>query len=367
MKKMNKVLYVILGMVIGILIVGLVYKYTDLFKGPASTNNVIKNYSGKTIVEKNSLASSVEKAKDSVVMIEGYSGNDEKSTGTGFVYKTDDKYAYIMTNEHVIDECTKIVLVMSDDSEVEGKVLGSDEYLDLAVIRVDKNKIKGVAVIGTSEKSKVGDTIFTIGTPMGYEYRGTVTSGILSGKDRMVSVSVGNSETSDYVMKVLQIDAAVNPGNSGGPLLNTNGEVIGIVSMKLVDQEIEGMGFAIPIEYAMSHIENLEQGKEIEWPVLGISMLNVTDTTYLYREGVDITDGTSEGVVVISVSKDSGASKSDLQKGDIITALNGEKVKNIAYLRYELYKYKPGDTIEITYMRNKKEAKTKVTLQKSNK
>ena len=366
MKKMNKILYIVLGIVIGILIVGLLYKYTGLFNNGGSTNNVIKNYSGKTIIEKNSLASSVDKAKDSVVMIEGYKGNDMSSTGTGFVYKADDKYAYVMTNEHVIDGCNKIVLVMSDDSEVEGKVLGSDEYLDLAVIRMDKNKIKGVAIISSSEKSKVGDTIFTIGTPMGYEYRGTVTSGILSGKDRMVSVSVGNnSETSDYVMKVLQIDAAVNPGNSGGPLLNSNGEVIGIVSMKLVDQEIEGMGFAIPIEYAMSHIENLEQGKEIEWPVLGISMLNVTDTTYLYRSGIDITDGSTDGVVVIDVSKGSGAARSDLQKGDIITAINKEKVKNIAYLRYELYKYKPCDTIEITYLRDKKERTTKVTLQKS--
>ena len=102
---------------------------------------------------------------------------------------------------------------------------------------------------------RLGDTVFTVGSPLGYNYRGSVTSGRLSGKDRMVSVSVGNSNSEDWVMRVLQTDAAINPGNSGGPLLNANGEVIGINSMKLVQEEIEGMGFAIPIEYAMSHID----------------------------------------------------------------------------------------------------------------
>ena len=254
---------------------------------------------------------------------------------------------------------------MSDDSEVTGKLLGSDEYLDLAVIRIPKANVKSVAIISTSENMEVGDGIFTIGSPLGYEYRGSVTSGILSGKDRLVELSDGNSKTNDYIMKVLQRDAAINPGKSGGPLLNMNGEVIGVNSMKLVEEEVEGMGFAIPIEYAMKHIDSLEQGKEIEWPVMGISMLNVTDTTYLYRNAIEITDGTKNGVVVVKVLNGSGASKSDLKKGDIITKINNEKVNNIAYLRYELYKYKVGDTIEVTYKRNGKESKTKVTLERS--
>ena len=361
--KNNKFfVYTIIGIFIGIIIVLLLLKYTNL--GNLTTKTITKN--GKTIVEKNSISEAVNKSKDSVVMIQKYKNTQVSSTGTGFVYKTDDKYGYVMTNEHVIEDAEKIVLIMADDTEVEGTLLGSDQYLDLAVIRINKNNVIGVAEIGDSTNTSVGDTVFTIGTPMGYEYRGTVTSGILSGKDRMVSVSVGNkSNTEDYVMKVLQTDAAINPGNSGGPLLNINGEVIGVNSMKLVEEEIEGMGFAIPIEYALSHVNQLEQGKSIDWPVLGISMLNVTDTTGLYRMGLSVEAGTKKGVVVAAITENTGASKSELKKGDIITSINGEEVKNIAYLRYELYKYTPGETIEVTYKRNGKESKTKVTLSKN--
>lgn len=351
---------VFLGCFIGIASIVLLSRYTSLFN-----TTITKN--GRTIVEKNSISDAVEKAKDAVVMIQGYKNTQVASTGTGFVYKTDSKYGYIMTNEHVVEGTEKVVLIMANDEEVEGKLLGGDEYLDLAVIRIPKDKVMVVSEIGDSTNSNVGDTVFTIGTPMGYDYRGTVTSGILSGKDRMVGVSIGNSTTQDYVMKVLQTDAAINPGNSGGPLLNVNGEVIGVNSMKLVQEEIEGMGFAIPIEYAMSHIEALEKSNSIDWPVLGISMLNATDTTALYQNSIQIPSKTVEGVVVASITENTGASKSELKKGDIITAINGEKVKNIAYLRYELYKYTPGEVIEVTYLRDNKEHKTKVTLTKSEK
>ena len=360
MKKNKSVIFIIIGLVCGIVLCLLLFKYTDIF----TKTNIMTN--NKTIVEKNSISEAVSKSKDSVVVVKGYKNGQVASTGTGFVYKTDSKYGYVMTNEHVIEEVEKATLVMANDKEVDCKILGSDPYLDLAVIRIDKNDVVSVIEIGDSNNIEVGDTLFTIGSPMGYDYRGTVTSGILSGKDRMVKVSVGNnSRTEDYVMKVLQTDAAINPGNSGGPLLNINGEVIGINSMKLVQEEIEGMGFAIPIEYAMSHVEQLEQNKSIDWPVLGISMLNATDTTALYRNGLSVPAGTSSGVVVMSITKDTGASKSDLKAGDIITAINGEKVENIAYLRYELYKYTPGETIEVSFLRDGKEHKTKVTLSKS--
>lgn len=369
MKTNNKnttiktILLIILGSVLGVILSFVLIKYTKLSEVLEVTKTVTKN--GKTVVEKSSISDSVEKSKDSVVMIRGYKGETESSTGTGFVYKTDDKFGYVMTNQHVVDKIDKVILVMSDDNEVEGQILGGDEYLDLAIIKINKKDVKGVAEIGDSSSSNVGDTVFTIGSPMGYEYRGTVTSGILSGKNRMVSVSVNNSSTEDYVMKVLQTDAAINPGNSGGPLLNINGEVIGINSMKLVQEEIEGMGFAIPIEYAMSHVDSLESGKSIEWPVLGISMINVNDTSTLYRNNISIPRNITSGVVVANITENSGASKSDLKKGDIILALNGEKVQNTAYLRYELYKYKPGESIEVTYYRNNKDYKTKITLSSS--
>ena len=167
-------------------------------------------------------------------------------------------------------------------------------------------------------------------------------------------------------MRVLQIDASINPGNSGGPLLNANGEVIGICSLKLVDDEIEGMGFAIPIEYAMSHATSLESGEKIQWPLLGISMTNVTDTTNIDRNGIKVDSSIKEGVVVISVADNTGAKAAGIKSGDIIIKINDNKVKDSAYLRYELYQYQAGDEINITLIRDGKEKVVKVKLGKNN-
>lgn len=365
-KPYNFFLLVFVFIVGGISTIALL-KWTPLLNeiiGSVTTTTTIKQ-NGTAVYEKSSLSASVEKIYDAVVMIKSYQNTQQISTGTGFVYKIDNSYGYILTNQHVVSSANKIVLVMSNDEEVEGQVLGGDEYLDLAVIRIDKSSVTQVATIGSSEKVNLGDTIFTVGSPLGEDYRGSVTSGILSGKDRMVSVSVSNSTNSDWVMRVLQIDASINPGNSGGPLLNVNGEVIGICSMKLVDDDIEGMGFAIPIEYAMSHINSLEKGKKIEWPLLGISMANVSDSQLLRRNGITIDESISKGVVVVNIMENTGAASSDLKIGDIITKINENEVKNYAYLRYELYQHQAGDTIEVTYIRNGKEATTKVKLSKT--
>ena len=326
-----------------------------------TTNKKCQACSGTVIVNDGSLSAAVEKIYNAVMMVRNYSNNQIQSTGSGFIYKTDNKYGYLLTNHHVIAGASKITLIRSDDKEIEGTVVGSDEFLDLAVVKIDKQEVLEVATIGTSENIKLGDTVFTVGSPLGYEYRGTVTDGILSGKDRMITVSISGN-TTDYVMKVLQTNAAVNPGNSGGPLVSATGEVIGVISLKLVQTEVENMGFAIPIEYALSHIESLEKGEKIIRPMIGITMTNVSDTYSLYKSGIIIDKDITEGVVVIEVAKDSGASKSDLQKGDVVIKINDEAISNFAYLRYELYKYKVGDTIKVTYLRDGKEKTTKVTL-----
>lgn len=367
-EKFKVIIYLFIAFILG----GLLMYYISsdekaLSLIPVSSNNKTtttqscRACSETVVVNDGSLSASVEKIYDAVMMVRNYKENQIQSTGSGFVYKTDSEYGYVLTNHHVIEGATKIVLVRSDDKEIDATVLGSDEYLDLAVLRINKSDVIDTAVISTSENSKIGDVVFTIGSPLGYEYRGTVTDGIISGKDRMVTVSIGGN-TNDYVMKVLQTNAAVNPGNSGGPLVNAKGEVIGIISLKLVQTEVENMGFAIPIEYAMSHIENLEKGQAIIRPMLGISMINATDTYSLYRSGIMIDKDITEGVVVVEISSNSGASKSDLKKGDVITKLNDEKITNVAYLRYELYKYNAGDTISVTYLRDGKEKTTKVTL-----
>ncbi len=357
---------IIFSFVIGGVMTFALLKWTPIINEVlGSSNNTIITKNETQVYEKTSLKAAIDKIYDAVVVIQVYQDGDLASTGSGFIYKVDNKYGYILTNEHVVEDNKEIKVVLTTDEEIEAEKLGGDEYLDLAVLRIDKDKVKMVANIGNSEKMNLGDSIFTVGSPMGYNYRGSVTSGVLSGKDRMVSVSVGNSSDDDWVMRVLQIDASINPGNSGGPLLNVNGEVIGICSMKLVNAQIEGMGFAIPIEYAMSHVDSLEQGKKIEWPLLGISMLNTTDTMNLYRNQIIIDKDVNEGVVVVECQKNTSAYDSDLKPGDVIIKLNDAKVKNIAYLRYELYQYQAGDTIEITYIRNGKEHKTKVTLGKN--
>lgn len=338
-------------------------KWTPLVSqviGTSGENVVTRN--DTQIYEKNSLAAAVDKVYDAVAMVSAYEQNSLISTGSAFVYKTDDKYGYLLTNYHVVSGADSVTVTMMDDTETEAKVLGGDEYLDLAVLRVDKSNVSMVANIGNSEDMKLGDTVFTVGTPMGEEYRGTVTSGILSGKDRMVSVSVSNTSSNDWVMRVLQFDASINPGNSGGPLVNANGEVIGICSLKLVDDEIEGMGFAIPIEYAMNHIESLEKGEEIKWPVLGVSMVNASDRTGLYRNQINIDRNITEGVVVVQAERGSGAADAGLTTGDVITKINGKEVKDSAYLRYELYQHQAGDTIKITYIRDGKENTVDVKL-----
>ena len=362
-ENVKTIFLIVFSFVMGGIIMFALLKWTPLVSevlGTSGETMVTRN--DTQVYEKNSLAAAVDKIYNAVAMVSAYQEDTLTSTGSAFVYKTDNKYGYLLTNYHVVDGADKVVLTMSDDTETEATVLGGDEYLDLSVLRVDKSNVSMVANIGTSEDMKLGDTVFTVGTPMGEEYRGTVTSGILSGKDRMVSVSVSNSSSSDWIMRVLQFDASINPGNSGGPLLNANGEVIGICSLKLVDDEIEGMGFAIPIEYAMNHIESLENGEEIDWPVLGVSMINANDTTALYRNGINVDRNITEGVVVVQAEKGSGAYDAGLTTGDVITKIDGKDVEDSAYLRYELYQHQAGDTIKITYIRNNKEHTVNVKL-----
>ena len=328
---------------------------------PTYTTGVVK-CKNDIKIDESGISTAVGEIFDATVTIQNYQNDKLASSGSGFIYKKGTTYAYIMTNHHVIEGAEKVLITLSNDDQIEGVVLGSDKYLDLAVVRIDGKNINQVAKIGSSENSNVGDTVITVGSPVGYEYRGTVTRGTLSGKNRMVEVSVASSN--DFVMRVLQIDAAINPGNSGGPLVNINGEVIGINSLKLVEDKIEGMGFAIPIEYAMEYVDNLEKGKEIERPFIGITMLNATDTYRLYQNGIILGDNIESGVVIVSISKGSGADKAGLSVGDVILSINGTEVSNSAFLKYELYKCQVGDTVEIKYMREKKIKTAKVTLTK---
>ena len=316
--------------------------------------------SGTMVVENGGISQSVSKVYDSVVMIKGYYRNRNIGSGSGYVYKKDDNYGYIMTNQHVVENTDKLIIKFSSGEEVEGTLLGGDKYIDIAVIRVPVDKIISVASIGSTENLKIGDTIFTVGTPVSEEYFNSVTGGHISGLNRKVTVDVESK--SDWVQDVIQIDASINPGNSGGPLVNFNGEVIGVNSLKLVDSSVEGMGFSIKIEDAMKHIDKLEKGEKIIRPLIGINYVNTTDTYSLARFGISIDSSITEGIVVTGIVSNSGASNAGLQKGDVIIKLNDDKVSNVSNLKYLLYKHDVGETIKITYIRGKETKTTEVTL-----
>ena len=356
---------VILCIVLSLISGGLgAYLMISTRQNTTTTTNGITTSTAK-LTETNSISDAVSKVYDAVVVVEVYSNNQLASTGTGFVYKKANGKAYLMTNNHVISGGKKVKVLFQNGDELEATTVGSDTYSDIAVLSVkDSDKIVA-ATTGASDKSKVGDTVFTVGSPEGSDYAGTVTKGILSAKDRLVEVALSNSQTSDYYMQVLQTDAAINPGNSGGPLCNTNGEVIGITNMKLVDDTVEGMGFAIPIEDALKVAEVLEKDGKVSRPYIGISMLDLSNSYYLWQAGIMVPENVNNGVAVVKVESNSPADKAGIKKGDIITKLAGKDTKSLAEFRYELYKHSPNDSVEVTYIRDGKEQKTKLTLGKS--
>lgn len=287
----------------------------------------------QTKLSETAIEESIENVYDSVVTIESYRNNKNIGSGTGFVYKSDSKSGYILTNHHVIENADKIEAILTTNEVVEVKLLGSDSYTDLAVLSIDKDKVIKVATLGDSEDVKLGSTVFTVGSPMGSDYSGSITRGIISGKDRTI-------ETDDIVTKVLQTDAAINPGNSGGPLVNLAGEVIGITSMKLSQEEIEGMGFAIPINEAKTYVEYLEKGEEIVRPTIGVSLINVSDRYSLFMYDISVDSNITSGVVIAETTKNSPSEKAGLQKGDVITKFDDYDITSVSKLRYYLYQYK---------------------------
>lgn len=324
-----------------------------------------------TVTDKG-ISDAVSKLYDASVIVEVGTNKDELSGwGSGFVYKTDNKYGYIFTNHHVVDGAKTINIVLSDESEVTGELIGSDEYADVAIVKIPKDKVIAVAEIGKSESVLVGDTIFAIGTPVSLEYSFTVTRGILSGKNRMVEMTTSSKKQSifssvgeSWYMNLLQIDASINSGNSGGPLANSNGEVIGITNSKLSSStssgaSIENMGFAIPIEDALSVADYLENDGKVTRPVLGVTMTSVEGADY---NGVKISDDIKSGAVITDVSADSTADAAKLKKGDVIIKLDDFNIKDYKYLKYYLYRYRVGDKVKITYIRDNKEKTVEVTL-----
>ena len=317
-------------------------------------SKVITENINKTVVTEKGIEEAIGNVYDAVVTVNSYYGDSKIGTGSGFIYKSEDK-GYILTNNHVIEDANNYTVILSTGEVVEAKLLGRDAYSDLAVLSIAKEKVTKVATIGDSDLVEVGNTVFTVGSPMGEEYSGSVTRGIISGKDRTIEVD-------DVVTKVIQTDASINPGNSGGPLVNLAGEVIGITSMKLASSEIEGMGFAIPINDVKIYVQSLEKGEEVSRPALGVSLINIDDTYRLYYYNIHVDRNITSGVVVAQADNNGPAYKSGIRQGDVIVKVDNKNIDNISRLRYYLYQHNIGDTVSITYIRDGNENTIDVVL-----
>ena len=364
MKDNNRIIIIIIMIVCFLL--GSFGTYYLISKKGLFNQTIINKSEKEVTVNENGIADAVEKLYDAVVVVQNYQKNTLASSGTGFVYKTDGDKAYILTNAHVVSGASSVKLIFTNNQTFDAEIVGSDTYSDIAVLSVNKDNITQVAEIGSYQDARLGDTLFTIGAPLDTEYSWTVTRGILSGKDRLVEISQSSNTSVDkWVMKVMQTDAAINSGNSGGPIANSNGEVIGITNMKLVSSGVEGMGFAIPIEDAIKYAEKLIESGKIERPVLGVGTLDTTDTLAMKMQyGFTIDESITEGAVVGYTQKGSVAEKAGLEKGDVITKFGDYEIKNSSYLKYYLYMYSVGDKVKCTYIRGTKEYTVTLNLNK---
>lgn len=291
---------------------------------------------------------------------------ESESCGSGIIIGQDSQYLYIATNNHVVASSEALTVQFSNDTVVDAEIRGTDAADDLAVVQVKLSDIDDetlstikTATIGTSDSYQVGSAAIAIGNALGYGQ--SVTTGVISAIDRSVSTTDETTGQTITNNNLIQTDAAINPGNSGGALLNANGEVIGINSVKYASTEVEGIGYAIPMEYAMPIIKELiDTGSYVD-----------TQSAYLGIKGGDVTSemiayNYPEGVYVASVVDGSGAAKAGIQQGDVITAIDGNTVTSMNELQSELDSYSAGNTVTITVSRQQgqgfQESDVSVTL-----
>ena len=341
----------ICGMLIGALICGATVAVTLSLAGGSSQNDLglVQYSAGKDVsVEQVKIDGKVldvpqiaEAVGPSVVgVVIKHSFNDsifseqEAGSGSGIIISSD---GYIVTNSHVIEGASAIYVVLNNGENYSARVVGMDTKTDIAVIKIDaKNLAK--AELGKSSDLKVGELAVAIGNPLGLEFQGSVTAGVISALDRSMEVD-GRKYT------LVQTDAAINPGNSGGPLVNKYGYVIGINTVKISSSATEGMGFAIPIDIALPIIEELiEKGYVSGRPQIGIEIMNIT-------EAMSMQYNVPVGVYVVNVVFGSAAEKAGIKSGDIIIKADGISVSTAEMLNDVKDKYKVGDTLTLTIVR----------------
>ena len=363
---------------------GILGTFLTLKTSHSSTSNTESKQVHSTTVKtayKNTTSTSeaVDKVKNAVVSVITYSDSSNQglfekeensdsqisSEGSGVIYKKEGKYAYLVTNTHVINGAKKVDILLADGNKVPGEVVGSDVYSDIAVVRISADKAKAVAEFGDSNQLTVGETAIAIGSPLGTDYANSVNQGIISSQGRNVTLKADNGQ--NISTRALQTDAAINPGNSGGPLINIQGQVIGITSSKIATNggtSVEGLGFAIPANDAINIIEQLEKNGKVTRPALGIQMVDLSNLSTSDLSQLKLPEKISGGVLVRSTLENMPASDK-LQRYDVITKIDDTDIESTADLQSALYSHQINDTIKVTFYRDGKQQTTSIKLTKS--
>ncbi|WP_347112825.1 S1C family serine protease [Streptococcus parasanguinis] len=363
---------------------GILGTFLTLQTSHSSTSNTESKQVHSTTVKtayKNTTSTSeaVDKVKNAVVSVITYSDSSNQglfekeensdsqisSEGSGVIYKKEGKYAYLVTNTHVINGAKKVDILLADGNKVPGEVVGSDVYSDIAVVRISADKAKAVAEFGDSNQLTVGETAIAIGSPLGTDYANSVTQGIISSQGRNVKLKADNGQ--NISTRALQTDAAINPGNSGGPLINIQGQIIGITSSKISNNgqtSVEGMGFAIPANDVVNIIKQLEEKGKVVRPALGIQMMDLSNLSTSDLSQLKLPEKISGGVLVRSTLENMPASDK-LQRYDVITKIDDTDIESTADLQSALYSHQINDTIKVTFYRDGKQQTTSIKLTKS--
>ena len=315
-------------------------------------------------VQENStkIADVIEKTTQSVVGISKlknvgnsiFSNNtaEELGLGTGIIVTEN---GYILSNEHVTgSKYSKCYVTLEDGKTYDGTVMWSDTSLDLSITKIEAKNLSYVT-LGDSKEIRVGETVYAIGNPIGFEFRRTVTSGIISAKNRTIKLEENNSQV--YMSDLIQTDATINPGNSGGPLITPSGEVVGINTVKITSAE--GIGFAIPINVVKSVIESYKNTGAFEQATIGISAYDKEVIPYL-NSNISF----EEGIYVAQITKNGLADNTELKEGDIILSIDGINLSTMNDLREYIYTKKPNDEVTLKIIRGKINKEIKIVLGK---
>ncbi|MFS0783807.1 S1C family serine protease [Bacillus sp. 1P06AnD] len=282
----------------------------------------------------------------------------QSGSGSGVIFKKDAKYAYIVTNNHVIEGASKLEISLENGKKVAGELIGADALSDLAVVKIPAKYADSVLEFADSSSVRAGDGVIAIGNPLGLDLSRTVTQGIVSAVNRTISV---NTSAGEWDLNVIQTDAAINPGNSGGALLNTSGQIVGINSLKISKDGVEGLGFAIPSNELLPIVNEIIQHGKVKRVYLGVGLGSISDIPAFYLG--NLPKDVDAGVIVTNIDPNSAAAQAGMQVRDIIVSVNGTKIENTTDFRKYLYtNLKIGDRATFKVYRNGEPKTIIVTL-----